>query len=213
MKLPRFYKTPLFLKKLCPTAVWDKSALKGNKTIYLTFDDGPIPEITDFVLSELSKNDLKATFFMVGENILKHPDVLKSVVDQGHSVGNHTFNHLKGWGTNNLSYYENIEKCEATIIGYGVESRKLFRPPYGRISPKQFNAVKEKYQIIMWDVLTGDYNAGLSSTDILHYSLNATAHGSIVVFHDSLKSKSHLYKVLPDYISILIDQGYQFRAL
>jgi peptidoglycan/xylan/chitin deacetylase (PgdA/CDA1 family) len=213
MNLPRLYKTPLLLKKLYPTAVWDKSALPGSKTIYLTFDDGPIPEVTDFVLNELHKNNLKATFFTVGENIIKYPEVFKSVVDQGHSVGNHTFNHLKGWGTKNLSYFENIEKCEMAMIDNGAVSKKLFRPPYGRISPKQLKQLKGEYEIIMWDVLTGDYNASLSSNDILHYSLNSTSHGSIVVFHDSLKSKQHLFKVLPDYISMLVDQGYQFRSL
>lgn len=213
MNLLRLYKTPLVLKKLYPSAIWDKSAIPGKKTIYLTFDDGPIPEVTDFVLAELDKKSIKATFFMVGENIIKNPEAFKSVVNQGHSIGNHTFNHLKGWGTRNLTYYENIEKCESTMIGHGAISRKLFRPPYGRISPRQLKVVKENYKIIMWDVLTGDYNASLRSNDILHNSLNSTSHGSIVVFHDSIKSKTHLYKVLPDYISMLIDQGYHFDAL
>ena len=206
------HKVPLLIKKLFPKYIWTVST--NEKIIYLTFDDGPIPGVTEFVLDELDKAGAKATFFCVGENILKHPQVFNDVVNRGHKIGNHTFNHIKGWQVENEVYFDNILKCkneiEATIPGLNTN---LFRPPYGRIKGSQGKYLLQDYKIIMWDVLTCDYDKLLKPEKCLTNSIKATASGSIVVFHDSIKAEKNLQYVLPRYLSHFKDKGYKFESL
>jgi peptidoglycan/xylan/chitin deacetylase (PgdA/CDA1 family) len=206
------HKTPSWLKRLYPSLTWDYSD-KSGKQIYLTFDDGPIPEVTEFVLDQLDQYHAKATFFCVGENINKHQSIAGQIVKQGHTLGNHTYNHIKGWNTANTSYYENIELCEKAIVNVGVSSRRLFRPPYGRIGSRQIRTLKQQYDIVMWDILTGDYNASLNPKSILQRITAATRPGAIVLFHDSVKAYPRMKKVLPAYLNYFTDQGYNFCSI
>ena len=193
------------------------------KEIYLTFDDGPIPGPTEFVLDTLKQFNAKATFFCIGENISKHPRIFQQVIIEGHAVGNHTFNHMKGWGTSTEKYVSNVEMCANEMskklpsLGYQIHQQPgtnfLFRPPYGRIRPKQINALKGKYQIVMWDVLTSDYNISQSPEACLKGSIKATRPGSIVVFHDSLKAERNMKYALPRYLEYFVRQGYIFKEL
>jgi peptidoglycan/xylan/chitin deacetylase (PgdA/CDA1 family) len=206
------HKTPSWLKRLYPSLIWDYSD-RPDKRIYLTFDDGPIPEVTEFVLETLDRYQAKATFFCVGENISKHETIAKQIVANGHVIGNHTYHHIKGWNTANTAYYENVDQCEEAISNAGINSRRLFRPPYGRISTRQIKNLRAQYDIVMWDVLTGDYNASLSPKNILRQITAATRPGSIVLFHDSIKAYPRMKSVLPSYLVHFIEQGYTFSAL
>ena len=180
----------------------------AEKIIYLTFDDGPVPGPTEFVLDVLQSKGAKATFFCIGDNVLRHPDIFRKVKEQGHAIGNHTFNHLKGWNHATKAYVENTVKCEE-VIGEGY---KLFRPPYGRITRSQIKALKE-HPIVMWDVLTHDYLASLKEEQCLSGSIKATRPGSIVVFHDSLKAQKNMKYVLPRYVDHFTDLGFVFKSL
>jgi peptidoglycan/xylan/chitin deacetylase (PgdA/CDA1 family) len=206
------HRIPKLLPKLFPKMIWRIAESINEKNIYLTFDDGPIPGPTEFVLEELNKRQIRATFFCIGDNIKKYPDILKKVVDNGHSIGNHTFNHLKGWSTSNKKYLENINRCDIEISNIGVEPPKLFRPPYGRIRLNQIKMLSH-YKIIMWDVLSLDYQQGGSSDALLNGTINATRNGSIVVFHDSMKAEKNLKFILPRYIDHCSEAGYQFKSL
>lgn len=201
-----FLERPLdFLRLFYPGAIWK---IKGEeKTIYLTFDDGPIPEVTPSVLDILDKYKIKATFFCVGDNVEKYPNVYAEVLKRGHRVGNHTHNHLKGFEWSKKKYLENIEKA----AGY-IESN-LFRPPYGRIKHSQLIAVNRKYKVILWDIITRDYNSALTPTYIMNRIKRLSRNGSIVVFHDSLKSQKNLFAVLPLAIEFWIAEGYKFALL
>lgn len=202
------HKTPFFLPWLFPKYIWHKE--RGQRKIYLTFDDGPIPEVTEFVLKQLDRYQAKATFFCVGHNVEKYPTIFRRVVTAGHSVGNHTFHHVKGTKTPLATYLEEVQKGEEQL---GAWSQSLFRPPYGRLTPSQAKAVKENYQIIMWDVLTGDYDARQSAEHCLSKSISVTREGSIVLFHDSIKSYATLQYVLPRYLAHFHNLGYTFEAL
>jgi peptidoglycan-N-acetylglucosamine deacetylase len=202
------HRTPFFLPLLYPGLLWRMPSNK--KEIYLTFDDGPVPGATEFVLDELKKQKLNATFFCIGDNIHKHPDLFKRIQNEGHAVANHTFNHLKGWQTSTPDYLDNIKKCDQ-VMDANNASATYFRPPYGRITRAQIKALNDK-KIVMWDVLTRDYDANLSSSRCLQQSLNATRNGSIVVFHDSVKAEKNLREVLPKYIDACLAQGYTFVA-
>lgn len=206
------HKTPGWLKRLYPSLTWDYSD-RPEKRIYLTFDDGPIPEVTEFVLKTLDYFEAKATFFCVGDNIIKHQDIARLISGQGHTIGNHTHNHIKGWSTTNPTYYENVGQCEKAIEEIGIASRKLFRPPYGRIGTRQIRQLREEYDIVMWDVLTGDYNASLSPESILKRISAATRPGSIVLFHDSIKAYPRMKAVLPAYLEHFTNQDYTFSSL
>lgn len=190
--------------------------------VYLTFDDGPIPEVTPQLLEILDRYGVKATFFMVGENIEKHPEVFEQVVKGGHSIGNHTYNHLKGWDTPLEEYMANVAKWEeaycrqySKVRGQKAEgSRMLFRPPYGKITLKQRIALHKKgYQIYYWDVLTQDYNATKSPEWMLKRIQRETRPGSIINFHDSLKSNERMLEVMPKVIEWLQAAGYELKAL
>ncbi|MEL6987224.1 MAG: polysaccharide deacetylase family protein [Bacteroidota bacterium] len=198
-------KTPKFIKNLFPNFVWNLNPTE--KVIYLTFDDGPIPEITPFVLETLAKYDAKASFFCVGENIKKHGQILNDIVDQGHTIGNHTFNHLSGWATENIPYFHNVRHCASMM------DSSLFRPPYGRLKPKQVQFLQRHYKIIMWDVLSGDFDNSITPEQCFkNVALNA-GNGSIVVFHDSLKAQDNLSYALPKTLEYFSERGFRFENL
>jgi peptidoglycan/xylan/chitin deacetylase (PgdA/CDA1 family) len=178
--------------------------------LYLTFDDGPIPGPTEFVLDELKKTSSKATFFCIGDNIKKHPDVFRRVLSEGHAIGNHTFNHINGWRTRTADYVNNIHQFEKQLDG--EPKTKYFRPPYGRITPSQIRALKN-YKIIMWDVLSFDYSKNLSPNDCLKNTIAATRPGSIIVFHDSLKAEKNMRFALPRYMHHFLGKGFSFKTL
>ncbi|MCU0448000.1 MAG: polysaccharide deacetylase family protein [Microscillaceae bacterium] len=209
----RFYKTPQILKKWFSGFTWDIA--QADKVIYLTFDDGPIPEVTEFVLATLATFAAKGTFFCVGDNIRKHPGVFKQILAAGHSLGNHTFNHLKGWSTPTSQYLENVALCRQVMLENGVDlpPKPLFRPPYGRITTRQFKVLQPDYQIIMWDMLTNDYDKSLDQEVCLRKAIQYSQSGSIVVFHDSLKAEKNLRYVLPRYLAHFTALGYRFEGL
>jgi peptidoglycan-N-acetylglucosamine deacetylase len=202
------HKTPRVLKWFYPSLVWNIPT--AEKNIYLTFDDGPIPEVTDFVLATLAEYNAKAVFFCVGDNIRKHPEVFERVLQAGHKVGNHTHNHLKGWKTQDQPYIDNVAECEACI---GKHTSNLFRPPYGRIKRSQIKALKSQYKIVMWDVLSADYEKFLSKESCLEGSIRATRPGSIVLFHDHLKTYEKIQYVLPRYLEHFSKLGYRFELI
>lgn len=190
---------------------WTWSFSPQKKEIYLTFDDGPIPEITPWVLHQLSLYNAKATFFCIGDNIRKHPEVFQQIIDQNHSIGNHTFNHLKGWNTNTEDYIKNTTLCDDLIPN---QQQKLFRPPYGKIKISQSKSLLNLgYKIIMWDVLSADFDKNLSSKDCIKNVLSKVDNGSIIVFHDSKKAFPRLEKTLPEVLNQLTQKGYIFKAI
>lgn len=201
-------KSPLFLKWYYPSLTWNKN--RKEKVIYLTFDDGPIPDVTAFVLKTLKSFDAKATFFCIGDNVMKYPDIFEQVKNEGHRIGNHTFNHLKGWENDDQVYLANFKKCQL------LTNTNLFRPPYGRIKKSQISAIKSanpEMQIIMWDVLSGDFDTSLSPEKCAGNVIKNTRNGSVVVFHDSLKAFGRLEYTLPLILRHFKEQGYQFWTL
>jgi peptidoglycan-N-acetylglucosamine deacetylase len=205
------YRAPFFLPWLYPSLIWKIPTT--NKELYLTFDDGPVPGPTDFVLETLAKHSIKATFFCIGDNVRKNPEVFKRIIDQGHAIGNHTFNHLKGWSTSWGDYLMNTLECSDQFRASGLQkSSKLFRPPYGRITRPQIKALKP-FKIVMWDVLTNDYERSKSPETVLKNSIRVTRPGSIVVFHDSLKAERNMSYTLPRYIDHFKNLGYSFHIL
>lgn len=197
--------TPQYVQALFPGLTWKMPA--GQKTIYLTFDDGPIPEVTPWVLETLRHYQAKATFFCVGDNVRKYPDIYEKVIEEGHSVGNHTLNHLSGWSTENISYFHNIRHC-ARVVHSG-----LFRPPYGKLRPSQIQFLSRHYRIIMWDVLSADFDNDISPEDCFQNVIQHAEMGSIVVFHDSLKAQTNLRYALPLVLEHFSKLGYSFSAL
>lgn len=192
---------PSFVPHLYPERIWAFS--RTSNSVYLTFDDGPIPEVTPWVLDELKKHKAKATFFCIGENVAKHPEILKRIIAEGHTVGNHTYNHLNGWKTDTSKYIEDVLKCEKSLnTNSGLDayqgSKLLFRPPYGRIKSSQAKLLQNKgYKIVMWDIISYDFDASISEEECLQNVLGKIRPGSIVVFHDSLKAEKNLRYVLP----------------
>ena len=179
----------------------------NNKIIYLTFDDGPDPEVTTWVLDTLKKFDAKATFFCIGEKVQKHPEIFKQIIEDDHAVGNHTFNHLNGWKTKKEDYLKDLEKCSEFVTS------KLFRPPYGKLTPQQYSIINKQYSIIMWDVLSGDFDKNTSMKKCLKNATENTKKGSIVVFHDNIKTKENLYYALPEYLEDFEAKGFKFKAI
>lgn len=190
---------PKIIQWLYPERIW--AFTTATNTVYLTFDDGPIPEITPWVLDELKKHEAKATFFCIGENIQKHPDIFQRILSEGHSVGNHTFNHLNGWKTPTSEYVENVEKAGVEMLdfqNYRDRNSELFRPPYGKITSNQARILQEKgFKIVMWDIISYDFDSTISEEKCLQNVLKNIKSGSIIVFHDSLKAEKNLRYVLP----------------
>jgi peptidoglycan/xylan/chitin deacetylase (PgdA/CDA1 family) len=204
-------KVPKIIKKLFFNQIWEIPN-KENK-IYLTFDDGPTPKVTECVLDILEKENIKATFFCIGNNIEKHPEIFKRILKEGHSIGNHTFNHLKGWKTATKNYIENVDLCENEINKLASISYKLFRPPYGKISLIQSKLLRKKgFKIIMWDVLSKDYDQTISPEKCFE-NIKTITSGSIVVFHDSLKAQKNLEYSLPKAIKFLKEKGFTFETI
>ncbi len=197
--------TPQYVQALFPGVIWKMSP--NRKEIFLTFDDGPIPEVTPWVLKTLQQFDARATFFCVGDNVRKYPAIYDMVVSDGHTVGNHTMNHLSGWATENLTYFHNIRHC-ARMVHSG-----LFRPPYGKLKPSQVQFLQRHYKIVMWDVLSGDFDRELLPEDCAQNVIDNAGPGSIVVFHDSLKAERNLRHALPEVLEHFTSQGYSFEAL
>lgn len=195
---------PGFVRKLYPKALWRMNA--DEKAVYLTFDDGPIPIVTPWVIDLLGQYHIKATFFMVGDNVRKHPKEYMQVVEAGHRVGNHTFNHLKGLFTDTDEYLGNVEKADALIHS------NLFRPPHGLLRHSQYKQLCRHYQFVMWDLVTRDYSRRLQGEGVLANVKRLVRNGSIITFHDSLRSEENLKYALPRSIEWLLEQGYEFKV-
>ncbi|MDR3142128.1 MAG: polysaccharide deacetylase family protein [Tannerellaceae bacterium] len=196
---------PRIYRILFPGAIWRMPS--KNKCVYLTFDDGPVPGITPWVLDLLNQYDIKATFFCVGDNVRKHPAIFQLILDQGHRVGNHTFNHIQGIRFRTKNYIDNIKKAN----GY-IHSR-LFRPPHGHMRLLQTLLLRKQYKIIMWDVVTRDYSPHMTPNGVFNVVKNYTRNGSIIVFHDSLKAETNMKEALPRSIEWLKREGYEFKLL
>jgi len=200
-----FVKTPDIVKPLYPSLVWDVNV--GEKIVYLTFDDGPTPEITDKILAILSRFDAKATFFLIGENVQEHPTYLDLYKAAGHTIGNHSYKHYNGWSTSTEIYLSDIEKASELI------DSNLFRPPYGKIKRAQVRKLKDKYSIVMWDILSGDFDPNVDPAICFQNVVDNVTSGSIIVFHDSIKSSKTVLGSLPRILKALSSEGYRFEAL
>ena len=211
-----FVKTPLLLKKCYPRLMWDSS--NSEKKLFLTFDDGPTAGVTSAALDLLESFEAKATFFCLGKNMLNHPVIVKRALEEGHTIANHSFAHANGWKTSTENYIKEVNLTEQLINKYYSSLKKepqlLFRPPYGRIKKKQIHALKEKqYNIIMWDVLSGDFDANCTKEDCASNVINNAVSGSIIVFHDSLKATDAMLFALQKTLSHFKAKGYTFEAL
>lgn len=202
-----FAKTPWLLKKMYPAGVWDIPV--KEKVIYLTFDDGPHPEITAFVLGQLRQYNAKATFFCIGKNVVQHAATYANILNEGHKTGNHTFNHLNGWKADDKKYFEDIAEARKYI------DSDLFRPPYGRISKLQLKYLTEAFKMkaIMWSVLSGDFDKKILPETCLKNVVLSAKSGSIIVFHDSEKAFKNLQYSLPKTLEIFKEQGYRFDKI
>ncbi|AJR03147.1 polysaccharide deacetylase family protein [Siansivirga zeaxanthinifaciens] len=207
-------KTPLVAKKMFPNFVWDMAT--DTKDLYLTFDDGPTPEITEWVLKVLKEYNALATFFCIGKNIEEHPNIFKEIITAGHAIGNHTQNHLKGWKTDSDVYIENTIKAQSLINLHqtNVSNFKLFRPPYGKIKPSQSKSLLAlNYKIIMWDVISFDWDKEVSEETCLNNVISKATKGSIVVFHDSIKASKNMQYALPKVLEHFSNLGYNFKPI
>jgi len=207
-------KTNRIIKTFLSNFIWDIP--NNEKKVYLTFDDGPIPEITEWVLEQLKIYNCKATFFCIGNNIETHPEIFNKLIAEGHAIGNHTFNHVKGWNTTNKAYLKEVEHCEEEIQKNSLKNlqSKLFRPPYGKIKPLQSRKLRKLgYKIIMWDVLSADYKKEISKEKCLENVLKNVESGSIIVFHDSIKAFTNLEYVLPKTLQFLSENGYRCERI
>ncbi len=198
-------KTPKVIQNMFPGFTWKVNV--DEPVMYLTFDDGPVPEITDWVLDELAKHDAKASFFCVGLNVKKHPALFERIKAEGHAIGNHTYQHLNGWDSENIPYFHDVRHC-ANLV-----KSELFRPPYGKLKPKQVQFLQRHYQIIMWDVLSGDFDQTLDKEKCFMNVVNNATQGSIIVFHDSYKAEQNLKYTLPKVLKYFSNLGYRFENL
>jgi len=202
---------PSIISGMFPQLIWNKD--RHEKKIYLTFDDGPVPGITDYVLEMLDKRDMKATFFMVGDNIQKNPSLAREVLERGHQVGNHTYHHVNGYRTSEEVYVQDMEKCQEMIGEHLGFKANLFRPPYGRITRKQYKILNDTHHVIMWDVLSGDFDPQQSPEKCLQKTIKYTQNGSIVVFHDQVKTKEIIKMVLNPYLDFVAENGFETGLL
>jgi peptidoglycan/xylan/chitin deacetylase (PgdA/CDA1 family) len=204
-----FTKTPLWLKKLYPTCLWNYPAGSEGKRIYLSFDDGPHAAATPFVLDQLKNYNAKASFFCIGKNVIAEPEIYKRILMEGHRVGNHTFNHLNGWKTDSKIYLQNIEQTRELV------DSDLFRPPYGRATAFQIRNLIDKlhYKIVMWDVLSGDFDPKVNGKEAAERVIHKSKSGSIIVFHDSAKAFRVLQVALPIVLAYFSREGYSFETI
>jgi peptidoglycan-N-acetylglucosamine deacetylase len=204
-----FTKTPFWLKMLYPTCLWNYTRVANEKKIYLSFDDGPHAAATPFVLDELKKYNAKASFFCIGKNVMEETAIYKRILMEGHRVGNHSHNHLNGWKTDNKIYLQNIEKARELI------DSDLFRPPYGRATAFQIRNLKEKlhYQVVMWDVLSGDFDTRVNGKEAAERVIRKSRSGSIIVFHDSAKAFPVLQVALPMVLAYFSGKGFSFETI
>jgi len=199
------YKIPNIITKNSRALTWN--FCDSSQDIFLTFDDGPTPEVTDKVIDILKQYNIKGTFFFLGRNVERYPELYQQTLNEGHSVGNHSYSHLKGWKSKNNEYIDDIELASTLI------NSNLFRPPYGRIKPTQIKKLRKTYKLIMWDVLSADYNYSLSGKDVSQNVLQNVKPGSIIVFHDSIKASKNLLHSLPEVIENLLSQNMSFSAI
>jgi peptidoglycan/xylan/chitin deacetylase (PgdA/CDA1 family) len=221
-------KTPLVVKKMFPEYVWDVTT--NENALYLTFDDGPTPEITNWVLKTLNAYNAKATFFCIGKNVNEYPELFKHILKNGHRIGNHTYNHIKGWKTKTKTYLENVLQAEQVIANQfsSQESQipnssfinhqslviNLFRPPYGQIKPKQGKKLMDHgYKVIMWDVLSFDWDKTITNEGCYNHVISKSKKGSIIVFHDSVKAANNLKFALPKVLDYYSEKGFVFKAI
>ena len=205
-------KTPLIAKKMFPNYIWDIPT--ATKELYLTFDDGPTPEITNWTLDTLKQYNAKATFFCIGANIEKHPDIFQSIIKDNHAIGNHTQHHVKGWKTKTKTYLDEVLETKKLIELQQPKASNLFRPPYGRITPTQGKKLMALgYKIIMWDVLSFDWQKEVSAQDCTNNVISKSKEGSIIVFHDSIKASKNMMHALPKVLQYFSEAGYNFKAL
>lgn len=207
-------KTNAVIKRLFSNYVWDIP--NKDKKVFLTFDDGPTPEITEWTLAQLKNYNAKATFFCIGNNIQKHPEVFNTIIQEGHAIGNHTFNHLNGWKTATQEYIANAILCDSQIQKATTCNKQplLFRPPYGKIKSRQAKLLKQMgYKIIMWDVLSADFDQTITPEQCLNNVISTVKSGSIIVFHDSVKSFKNLEYALPKTLEYLKENGFGFDVI
>ncbi len=206
------HRTPFILPFLYPSLVWRIPSRK--KELYLTFDDGPSPGPSEFVLEVLYKYHVSASFFCIGANAGKYPEMVEKIAAAGHTIGNHTFKHLDGWKTETKEYLADVNLCSNELLDVNCQLPiNLFRPPYGRISRSQIKQLQGRYTIVMWDVLTRDYDQSLSAEKCLKASLQAVRDGSIIVFHDTVKAERNLTYALPRFVEECLNRGFIFKAL
>ncbi|MDP4276686.1 MAG: polysaccharide deacetylase family protein [Bacteroidota bacterium] len=196
---------PVWIRCFLIGSIWRKNP--DERTVYLTFDDGPIPEVTPWVLDILDRYQIKATFFCVGENVMKHPEVYQEVLRRGHRTGNHTFNHYRGFTNTTRNYLANVEMASRYI------ESDLFRPPHGDLRYGQIRELRKQFQVIQWDVVSRDYNQKLSPEKVLGIVKHYARNGSIITFHDSLKAKRNMEYAMPRAIEYLLKEGYTFKTL
>ena len=199
-------KTPNILERITGSnVIWRMNEMKPD--LYLTFDDGPAPGLTEEILDILYQNNVPATFFCVGDNVRKYPGIFRKIIQAGHSIGNHTYHHKSGWKTPNALYEANVRKFDEHYPA------GIFRPPYGRIKPSQIKRLKKDYQIILWSLLSGDFDPGTSPDKVYSNVANNLHNGAIIVFHDNSKAKNNIRYALPKVIDFAKKQGYRFRSL
>jgi len=198
-------RTPRFVKALAPYAIWHIP--NDTNRIYLTFDDGPTPGITEEILSMLRTYRAKATFFCLGKNAAAHPTFVQQILREGHHVGHHSYNHIDGWKTPHFAYLKEV------VAGGKILQTNLFRPPYGRITPAQAQSVCQRYKLVMWDIISGDFDVHLSPETCTQNVLRNTRSGSVIVFHDSVKAAPRMLKSLPEVLTELTNRGFQFAPI
>jgi peptidoglycan/xylan/chitin deacetylase (PgdA/CDA1 family) len=196
---------PLLYRLFFPGAYWRLNTDK--KSVYLTFDDGPIPEVTPWLLDVLDQYNIKATFFCVGDNVRKHPEIYQLIIDRGHKVGNHTFHHVQGLKTRTKDYKKDVEEAAEFI------KSPFFRPPHGHLRLRQFFEMRKYYKVVMWDVVTRDYSKFMTADQVFNNVKKYTRNGSVIVFHDSLKAGDRMKEALPRSIEWLLEQGYSFELV
>lgn len=201
----KLIKIPAFIERMFPSIIWNKE--RDKKILYLTFDDGPDEKLSPFILDELKKYDAKATFFYLGCQVEKHPHIVRQCLDKNHKLGNHTYSHLNGWNTKNSAYLKDIKKAKKLI------DSPLFRPPYGRIKPSQIKALKAHYTIVMWDVLSWDFDKNTTNEECYKNIVNNAKNGSIIVLHENEKSIEKVKYILPKILNHYIALGYSFKVL